>query len=158
MSNYRMGRHSKAAYQEIKAQGMDLPQQPESDMPQLPPDLTELGDRDLMGLYQKYVAWSDYISVQVSCAQVDERNAMRNLEMHENASLLMLQARGKKVTEARNEMKSDPALEAWRDAAFGAEAYRKMIESLLNNCERDASLISRELTRRTTESRREKFL
>lgn len=158
MNNYRMGHHSKSAYQEIRGQGLDLPPKPESDMPQLPPDLTELGDQALMNLYQKYVSWSDYISVQVSCAQVDERNAMRMLDMSENMLLMETMARGKKITEARNEVKADPVLDERRESAFGAEAYRKMIESLLNNCERDAALISRELTRRTTESRRDKFL
>jgi len=126
----------------------------------LPSDLTELDDVALMGLYTKLTAWAGYLGVQQSFAQTDERRIKRKLEFLETRALIVAKASAGKITDARLLVKDDPAIQDIHEKAASSEAYRKLIEALYDNCERNASLVSRELTRRTAASdrgRRERF-
>ena len=63
-------------------------------------------------------------------------------------------ANGDRVTYARAQVAADPRIVALKDVVEEAYAYRKLVESLAANVERDASLVSRELTRRTSSRNR----
>jgi hypothetical protein len=148
-----MGTESQGAYAAARAQGLDVPDKPDNEMPEMPSDLTELSDQDLMQLYSQIIAWSDFIAVQQSFAQTDERRIKRRLEFLEAKALIRARTVTDKITDARTNMKADPDVAEAHDTAGSAEAYRKLIEALYSNLERDAALISRELTRRTTSER-----
>lgn len=146
----RLGPISQKAVQTLTQQGLSLSPQPEIEMPVLPADLTAIDDEDLMVLYSLLTAWSDYISTQVSCAQVDERAAERRLSHAENLLMISSGANGDRVTYARAQVAADPSIIALKDSVEESHAYRKLVESLAVNVERDAALVSRELTRRTS--------
>ena len=153
----RMGTTSRAAYDAARAQGLPTPRRPVTEMPTLPHDPTDLGDRELMMLYTEYTAWSDYLAVQVACASTDEKAAQSRLEVLEAKSMLSQTAGGGKVTTARSAMKSDQAIVDTKQEVMELEAYRRLVESLYSALERDAMLLSRELTRRTSTTRREGY-
>lgn len=150
----KLGGTSKRAYDELLTQGLSLHPQPETEIPILPPDLTAIDDEDLMVLYSLLTAWSDFVSAQVSCAQVDERSAEKRLAHSENLLMIASGDRGDRVTYARAQVAAEPTIVALKDEIENLHAYRKLVETLSMNIERDASLVSRELTRRTSSRNR----
>lgn len=148
--SFRLGPASRRAFDDLASQGLSLHEQPEIHMPVLPADLTLIDDEDLMILYSLLTAWADFVSTQVSCAQVDERAVERRLSHAENLLMIASGDRGDRVTFARAQVAADPSIVAMKDEVEERHAYRKLVESLSLNIERDASLVSRELTRRTS--------
>lgn len=145
------GAQSEDALDLLRSQGLKVHDKPPYDIPVIPTDLTETADEDLMVLFSKLTAYADFISVQVSCAQVDERSLEKRLSSME--SIKMLTSGGKsenRVTFARAQVATDPEVIEVKDDIERAYAYRKLIESMASNIERDAALVSRELTRRTS--------
>lgn len=153
----RMDGASRAAMDTLVAQGIREPKKPGYDLPELPRDLTSVGDEDLMVLYSEYTAYSDFVGVQVSCAQVDERSLEKRISSLESMKMLASKANGgaeKLVTYAKAAVAQDPQVVKLKEELEVVYAYRKLIESLSNNLDRDSNLISRELTRRTSSSNR----
>lgn len=150
----RLGAASRWAAESLTQQGLHLWEQPATEIPALPADLTAIEDEDLMILYSRLTAWSDFISTQVSCAQIDERAAERRLAQEENLLMIASGSNGDRVTYARAQVAADPRIVSLKDTVEEAYAYRKLAESLAANIERDASLVSRELTRRTSSRNR----
>lgn len=143
---------SETAAAALKKQGLRLFVRPEDTIPVLPEEITSLDDTSLMEMFTSLTAWCDYISVQVSCAQIDERAAQRVLDYAESHALLSgwSGTSAERVAVAKARMASDPSVMALREDLDTKHAYRKLVETLANNIERDAALISRELTRRTS--------
>lgn len=146
----KLGTASKRAYDELLGQGLSLHPQPNTEIPILPADLTSIEDEDLMVLYSLLTAWSDFVSAQVSCAQVDERSAEKKLSHSENLLMIASGDRGDRVTYARAQVAAEPMIVALKEEIENLHAYRKLVETLSMNIERDAALVSRELTRRTS--------
>lgn len=143
------------ALSSLEQQGLAAPEKPNYDIPKLPSDLTELGDEDLMVLYSKLTAYADFVAVQVSCAHVDERFGEKRLAALEASKMLKGDnPSDNKVTFARAQVAIDPEVVALKEQLEKLYAYRKLIEALNNNIERDSALVSRELTRRTSNSNR----
>ena len=147
ITNYQ----SSSALDALKGQGINVPAKPDYDIPKLPVDLTEIQDEDLMVLYGKLTAYADFISVQLSCAQVDERALEKRLSNMEATKMLSSGGKSEnRVTFARAQVATDPEVMTAKTDIEEIHAYRKLVEALANNIERDAALVSRELTRRTS--------
>lgn len=154
----RMGPTSRTAHDALKNQGFTLPARPAYDMPTLPEDLTSLGDPELMGLYSRLTAWSDYLSVQLACAASDEKSSETRLDVMHAKAMITATSGGSNVTSARASVKADQSILDAKQKVHELEAYRRLTEALYNSLERDTQLISRELTRRTAHHPRERFL
>ena len=48
--------------------GILLPAQPGENAPELPRDITDLSDKDLMEIWSQYTAWTDFMAVQAAIA------------------------------------------------------------------------------------------
>lgn len=150
---YRLGPVSARAYASMREQGLDLPEKPVSSMPSLPDSLTDMSDIELMESYAEYVAWSDYLTGQVAAAAVDERAAQALLDTRE-AEIMLQEWTGKsgdRVALQKARATSHPDIVASRKGLDEAYAYRKLVESLSVSMERNAQMLSRELTRRTSD-------
>lgn len=145
----RLGATSQAAADLLAKQGLPLTPRPDYEMPALPSDLTAVGDEDLMVLYSLFTSWADFVFTQTSIAQIDERAAEKKLSHEENLLMLSSGDRGDRVTFARAQVAADPKIVALKQSVEEAHAYRKLVEAYAQNIERNAALISRELTRRT---------
>jgi len=152
--NYFMGQTSRDAVARTTTQGIALPNKPNEDIPTLPPDITDVGDDDLMNLFVAYTSWNDYTAVQVAFARVDERSAQRTLDMAEAKAVAVNWSGGRddRVAITKAKVASDPVVEKAREELDEKHAYRTLVEAIATNVERDAALISRELTRRTSGS------
>lgn len=117
---------------------------PEFEVPELPWDITEVSDALLMEHFSKQLAWQNFFATQVAQAEIEEAEAEAHLKTQEAVVMLT----GKKVTEARAERDVDENVQAARQEYLVARARRKMLQVTMENRERCANLISRELTRR----------
>ena len=117
---------------------------PEYEVPELPWDITDVSDSLLMEHFSKQLAWQNFFATQVAQAEIDEADAEAQLKTQEAVIMLT----GKKVTEARAERDVDENVIAARSTYLVAKAKRKMLQVTMENRERCANLISRELTRR----------
>lgn len=140
----------------LAQQGLTRIEQPEGDMPRLPPSLTDLGDEELMDLFTGLTGWHDYVAYQVACAAVDERAAQRKLDMAEAQAMLNGWGGGSdaRVAVAKARIQADPTVQKLREELDTLHAYRKLVDVMATNLERDAALVSRELTRRTSDNTR----
>jgi len=149
------------AAKKLEKQGFVLPDTPNSGMPALPEDLTSLPDNDLMELFTQFIAWSGFASAQLALAEVDERDAEKRLKRAEQAAISSTWSKDSRVAVAKAEASLDPEVQKISDQLDVVHNYRKLVEVMSTNLEREASLVSRELTRRTSTfdggRRRERF-
>jgi hypothetical protein len=149
----KLGDASAEAVKFLQGQGIELWSKPRYEIPVIPKDLTAIDDDDLMLLFSALTAWSDHINGQVSASQVDERSLQKRLSFLENSLLVNASAssgRGDRITILKAAIACDPKVMAVEEKLEEAYAYRKMIESVAENLDRDTALVSRELTRRTS--------
>lgn len=129
---------------------------PVGDQVQLPHDITAITSDDLGELFTQLTAWTDYIASQLVMAQIEERAVMRKKEFLENSLLLKrmgAQVKGERVTTVKAEIAVHPEVVLLDDEYEQKYAYRKLVEMLLSNHERDLQLVSREITRRSNDLR-----
>ena len=132
----------------LAQKGLKTPDRPdESDVPELPADLSEVSDTVLMNLYNRLVNWAGYAGGELARATVDEKRAERSLSRVE--TYYTVQYKSEKTVAA---IKARVALEVeYQDAEDKVDAcfaYRKMVEFVYSDCERKVSAASRELSRR----------
>lgn len=156
-SGVRMKNASRDAADRLARQGLDLPTRPPGDgIPSLPPEISALSDTALMDLMTDLTGWSEYLLAQVACAQVDERAAEKAVEKGQ-ASAMLSGWTGKateRVAIAKAKwLDSDESIALTEDHD-GLYAYRKLVETLHANTDKKIALVSRELTRRTSDNTR----
>lgn len=128
------------------SESVSLGSPPEGDLPDLPRDLTELSDRDLMILFSEFVQWQNFAASRLGLAEVEERRAEAALKWAED--LIMMGAVKGEIVKTRHTLSQDTDVAAARERALQAYAVRKTTAVVFDNCERSANLVSRELSRR----------
>jgi hypothetical protein len=139
----------------LMKKGLDLPK-PKYDQVTLPPDITELSSEQLAEMFTILTGWADYFASQLVQAQLREREAQRALEIAESRMLITKMGsveKGSRVTLVKAQISVDPEILQLGDIHEERYAYRKILEMMVENQERDITLVSREITRRTNESR-----
>ena len=135
-------------YDEI---GVEEPEAPDFGIPRLEPILDELGDKQLMELFVKLTRWADYFANELAIEEIAERCA--DSEVRRLEGLYMIAHKPARASEAvtwvRAQMESDTEIQTAREALRIHYARRKLKQMLFENAQRDAALVSRELTRRT---------
>lgn len=143
----RLGASSLAAHQRLEKQGLGLaPPQPGGSPPELPEELTELRDYELMELFTRLNRWSAHLGYQLSAAQVDERYA--GLRVEKLTALAQIRNKGGSVSAMKAAAFADGDLVAAKEEEQEAYAYKKLVEALYNAIDGKSFVVSRELTRR----------
>jgi hypothetical protein len=134
----------------LRSQGFTLEAEFTGVTPIMPFDITDLDDLGVMRLWQEYNAYLQFILAQVTCAQIDESNAKKRLDMAE--ALAMEDYTQPKMTVAaiKSKVMVDEKVGKLADAQEAAHSYRKGMEMMYTNVKMDCDFISRELTRRTS--------
>jgi len=131
-------------------------QKPTMDVGNLPADITLLSSEQLGEKFTVLTAWADYASTQLAIAQIEERAVQRKLDLLENKLLVQRMGtavKGERITLVKAQISVEQDVQ---DLALEFEekyAYRKLVEMMLSNYERDIALVSRELTRRSNDLR-----
>ena len=141
--------------------GLELPK-PSYAQAVLPPDITELSSEQLAEMFTILTGWADYMSSQLVQAQLAERDCLRKAELAESKALVRLTAaspKGTTVSLIKAQIDIDEEILELKDKYEEKYAYRKILEMMLNNQERDITLVSREISRRSqTMGRRDSFI
>lgn len=126
-------------------------ERPPFGMPKLEPNLDDLPDKQLMELFVQLTRWADFLQSQAAIEEIRERYA--DAEVRRLEGLYMTANKPEKVSEAvtwvRAQMEMDPAVGSARDTLRICYARKKLTQMLFDSTERDAAVVSRELTRRT---------
>jgi hypothetical protein len=104
-----------------------------------------------MDLYSEFMSWVSYAKGQLVKAEIDEdreANKCRVIEARVLIEQWGADAKGDRVTIAKARRDVDDRVIVQQDTYQTARAYRKLVETLFESCERGAQLLSRELSRR----------
>jgi hypothetical protein len=144
---------SRKVLESLNSLGVTLAAKPEFPIPDLPRDITELDDEGLMDLFVQFTQWNDHLSGARAIAVINEREAERVLDTHEAHSMLAnwTDSKADRVAVTKAKIASDPKVIELREDLDTKYAFRKMIETRAENVERDSQVVSRELTRRTSD-------
>jgi hypothetical protein len=150
-----LGVASKTAVDTMESQNIKMwPEQ--VDQPIMPKDISVLDSEELSALFTRLTAWSNYVAGQLAAAQVDEKFLEKKLSSLE-AQLFLAKdtskVKGERVTLIKAQVAADPTIMRLEEESMNAYAYRKMLEVVASNFERDVALVSREITRRTNDFR-----
>lgn len=136
--------------------GLPLAPRPADASPELPEDPTALDDAALMTLFTKFVAWADYSATHLALAEVDEATVKTLLDAKKDVLLIRhmpsseaLRKREDTMTRVRAEVDTDAEVLDLEQQRLNAYALRKLLAATFERYDRDAALLSRELTRRT---------
>jgi hypothetical protein len=136
----------------IRAQGFTFDSEFTGINPTMPSDITDLDDLGAMRLFQEYNAFLSFITAQMTCAQIDEVNAKKRLDYAEASAMEDYTQPKMTVSAIKAKVMADINVVKLAQAHTEANAYRKGMEMMHANVERDCAFISRDLTRRTSSS------
>ena len=145
-----------SALDKFKGWGLSF-SKPEDDQVRLPSDITDISSQELGELFTRLTSWTDYINSQLTMAQLEERSALKKKEFLENTMLVRrmgAQVKGERVTAVKAEIAVHQDIVDLDNDYEEKYAFRKLVEMLLTNHERDLSLVSREITRRSNDFKR----
>ena len=128
-----------------------LPARPGESPPEIPRDLDGLSDADLMNFYREFMGWVSYSQAELVKAEIDEDKQSHKCRLSESMVLISQwnsADKADRVTLAKARRDVDPGVVAQQEAYQVARAYRKLVQTMFDTCERGAQLLSRELSRR----------
>lgn len=130
---------------------------PSGEQVDLPNDITAVSSEDLGKLMTQLTSWTDYVNSQMATAVLEERAALKRKDYAENIMLIKrmgASAKGERITIIKAEIATHPDIVELDNDYEEKYAYRKLVEMLMTNHERDLQLVSREITRRQNDNRR----
>jgi len=139
---------SERALAKLKSQGLSVNEAYEYDPPALPKDVTGLTDEDLMDLYAKYVAYLEFINLQVWCALTDKSEAEKDMNLDRARKKLTMKAAGKAVALIDSEIEVDVEYRELADKFLELSNYHSLVLMISDRLSKDISFINREITRR----------
>lgn len=144
---------SRKVLESLSELGITLSAKPDFEIPQLPRDITELDDEGLMDLFVQFTQWNDHLSGARAIAVINEREAERSVEAKEAAAMVnnWQGGKGDRVAVVKAMIVTDPQVESLKHDLDIKYAFRKLLETRAENVERDSQVVSRELTRRTSD-------
>lgn len=128
-----------------------LPNRPEGTVPELPNFLDEMPENILMDTYTLFMSWVSYAKAELVMAEIAEERAANDLKVTESLTLIGQwdeKSKGDTVTLAKARRDVSPDVVQAQSKYSEQRAYRKLVESVFERCERGAQVLSRELSRR----------
>jgi hypothetical protein len=136
----------------LEAQGLPVKREINIEIPPLPADITEVDDQELMVLASKYMQNYNFMLTQVACAELAVLESESAYDRAE-AKAMLTKTTGKSTEKSimlKALVLTDPDIEKLSSVQVHANAYHKLLKTMLEDLERCYQLTSRELTRRTS--------
>lgn len=137
---------------------LSLYPEPKYENAKLPHDITDLSSEQLGEMFTILTSWADFFASKLTQAQIDEKAAEAKLDYEIaklTVDLLGKATKADKVSLVKAQIAIDPNIVDLKEKLHKRYAQRKVWELLMNNQERDIALVSREVSRRQGERRRE---
>lgn len=122
----------------------NLPDKPEGQVPQMPWDIGDLTDDQLMALMSEFTGWANYLAVETANAVLEEEALEDQIRVIQAG---ITRTPGK-IVAARAELEGTEEMIQLRRKFRVARHRRHLIEGIFDNCNRSANTCSRELSRR----------
>lgn len=139
----------------LKGLGLNI-EKPTMEVGSLPSDITTLSSEALGEKFTVLTAWADYASSLLAVSQIEERIIQRKLDTLQNKLLVQKMGtaiKGERITLVKAQIAIDQDVLDLEVEYEEKYTYRKLLEMMLSNYERDIALVSRELTRRSNDLR-----
>ena len=139
----------------LEKESLHLPARPSFRLPRLPLNLTDKDDEGVMELLVKMTRYQDHLAGQLIEAEIDESSASTLLELAKAKHLAgqWTGASSDRVAVQKAQALMDREVQEANGAYEQARAKRKLYSVLVESTARDAAVVSRELTRRTSGSK-----
>lgn len=144
----QMADASKRAMDKLKSQGLSINEDFTYDPPSLPADVTSVDDDELMDKYAKYVAYLEFINLQMWCANTDKAEAEKDMVLIKARKKLTMKAAGTAVALLDAEIEVDEEYRSKADKFQELSNYHSLIHIMSDKLSKDISFINREITRR----------
>lgn len=143
-------RTQERARERLKRKGLHQPPRPDGKMPEVPYELADLSDADLMEELREHNEWANHLGAELVLAEITEETALVIFERLKTERMLSLEPeyKGETMTERKARAGLSEDVQEAEDEFLAAKAYRKVLANLYESAERKASNISREITRR----------
>lgn len=132
----------------LRERGLVIREPVQSELPELPHDLTALGGTELSVLHTELAAWCDYAESLLSGESVEEREQETQVSRLQHKYALSVQA--KTITAAKAMAAIDPVVMAAEDEALEVYSRRKQLEGAVEAARRRMTVVSRQITMRTS--------
>jgi hypothetical protein len=144
----QMADASKRAMDKLKGQGLSINEDYTYDPPSLPMDVTSVDDDELMDMYAKYVAYLEFINLQLWCANTDKSEAEKDMVLVKARKKLAMKAAGTAVALLDAEIEVDEEYRVKANKFQELDNYHSLIQIMSSKLSKDISFINREITRR----------
>ena len=141
-----------------------FPEKPHSLLPVVPRNLGDISEIDLMSLYSEFMSWVNYAKAQLVTGEIIEERELNTFEYIKACTLIEQwgnKVKGELVTIAKAKRDVENKVQKQQEVYTQARAYRKLVDTVFDRCERGAQVLSRELSRRISlapkESRANRF-
>ena len=141
----------KASWEVEFEKKFSLPTQPSSVIPDIPLTLDDLTDSQLMETYAEFVSWQSYTKGVLVSAEIEEDRLSRVVNLMEVKALIdqwEKRTKGDQVTITKARRDASPLVQEAVEEYQAARAYRKLVEVMYDKCDKGATVLSRELSRR----------
>jgi len=132
----------------LRKQGLLVNERYGYDAPALPGDITSLPDEEVMDLYGKYVAYLEFINLQLWCAETDRAEADKVVALTKAKKKLAFKNAKVAISMIDAEIEIDSEYREKADALQELTNYYNLIHIISDRLSKDISLINREITRR----------
>jgi L-lactate utilization protein LutC len=132
----------------LEKERIETPPEPDVEQTEVPEELADLSDADLMEELREKTAWVNHLSVKLAEAEAMEEAAEYYVKRTRTKIMLADEDRYGTVTELKMHAESSEEFLEAEDEFRTARTYRKMLQPIYESAERRASNISREITRR----------
>jgi hypothetical protein len=105
-------------------------------------------DDELMDMYAKYVAYLEFINLQMWCANTDKAEAEKEMTLIKAKKKLSMKASGTAVALLDAEIEVDEVYREKADKYQELSNYHSLIQMMSEKLSKDISFINREITRR----------
>lgn len=146
---------SSAAERWLRDEGLEVPDRPRGDLPPtLPDDLTDLDDPELMQLFAEFTEWLNFADVRRTALEIDEADVQAALDVAEARAKVSgwdddeAPKSDRRVTIAKARQVIDAEVIRAHEEFRKVKSRRKMVNAMCDILERNAALVSRELSRR----------
>lgn len=148
-ASFEENRSSEIAIEKLKKARLSIPSAPSGNTcPQMPEDITELGDKDLghyMGIYSAWISYAESVSALADIRATTRENIF---------DFVQAKVRIEKSGTVQDKSDQTTVDERYQEALSDfetASATRSLTQSLLRGYIRNYEALSRELTRRQNE-------